>query len=580
MPQRFDIELFNSDPELVARLARAEDVFSFLNRQIAAPSLTVALVYRAAGLPRVVAASGVIEAGDVRELLFVRTVPFDIEYIVDGLRSKDGFDCTATASLSVHAVAERTELEALRRTLLGSGMELRRDRLVRHFADAVRSALSAFAESHDANNLTMPACWDAFDRVMARHAAQVCFESGMQLSPNPRVTFASDAFQQSQQQRRAANQRADREKAEAARRAAATAAREAHLTEMGKMLTRIKTMAGDGGVLDVAELIKTFDAGQRGRLYEGLIVTKQPVGRTQAVLVVSGSELLWFDPADPRKPNRRERISKDAGPLRSVRVVEVGGETKIIIGARCGVHVADRACGSIQTLVFNDRPDVRGGVNAAAILGPHLYATHSEVGLTQWRLDGDGAPTACLTDFTDGSKSVRDVQVEAGRLWLAVDNLVVGWTPGDDAPQEALPAPAEVTTLLMADGYAVAGLRDGSVVRWPAGDPVAMETIRTATGTIVRSLAWLSGGGVPRLLIGDGRPHLDLLVLGDSYHGEYRCLHELRGGFAAEDLIVGVNDRRDHLFLWDVDKPASPSIGIGVRRLTGHSIQDLALLGG
>jgi len=582
MSQRFDIEAFNRDAELVASLAPAEDVFSFLNRQVDAPASTVALVYRAAGLPAVVAAGRAIEAGDARELLFVRTVPFDLEYTFDGLLSQDGFDCAATASLSVRAVAERTELEAFRRTVLGSGMEVRRDRLTRHFADAVRSALSAFAESHDATELTTPACWDAFDAVMAKQAAQVCFESGMQLGPDPRATFASKAFEQSQHDRRAADLRADREQAETERRAAAAAAREAHMAELGEMLAKIKTLADESGVLDMPELVKTFDAGQRGRLYEGLIATKEPVGRTQAVLVVSGSELLWFDPADPLKPSRRQRLSKDAGPLRSVCVVETGGEKKILIGARSGVHVADRACESIQTYVFNERPDVRGGVNASAILGPHLYATHSEVGLTQWRLDAtDAAPsaTACLTEFTEGSKAVRDVQAEAGRLWLAVDNLVVSWVPGDDVSQKALATSVEVTALLMADGYAVAGLRDGSVVRWPASEPSAMETVRTATGTIVRSLAWLSGGGVPRLLIGDGRPHLDLLVLGDSYHGEYRCLHELRWGFAAEDLIVGVNDRRDHMFFWNADQPDSPSVGIGVRRLTGRSIQDVALLG-
>ncbi len=583
MSERFDIEALSSPGELVARLAQADDVFSFLNRQVVVPTSAVVLAYRSTGHPSVAASGAVIESGDVRELLFVRTVPFELEYSFDGLRSRDGFDCAATVSLSVQAVAERTELEAFRRTVLGSGMQVHQDRLVRHFADAVRSALSAFAESHDAEKLTMPACWDAFDAVLAEQAAQVCFESGMRLGPDARVTFASTAFEQSRANRRAADQRADREQAEASRRQAAAAAREAHLVEMGEMLTKIKTMAGDGGVLDVPELIKTFDAAQRGRLYEGLIAAKEPVRRTEAVLVVSGSELLWFDPADARKPSRRKKLSKDAGPLRSVRVVAVGGETKILVGARSGVHVTDRSCESVQTFMFNDRPDVRGGVNAATILGPHLYATHSEVGLTQWRLDVPNAAaslsTLCLLDFTEGSKAVRDVQVEARRLWLAVDNLVVSWVPGEDGSEKALMAPAEVTTLLLADGYAVAGLRDGSVVRWSASDPLAMETVRTATGTIVRSLAWLSGGGIPRLLIGDGRPHLDMLVLGDSYHGEYRCLHELRWGFAAEDLIVGVNDRRDHMFFWNADEPESPSVGIGVRRMTGRSIQDLALLG-
>ena len=84
--------------------------------------------------------------------------------------------------------------------------------------------------------------------------------------------------------------------------------------------------------------------------------------------------------------------------------------------------------------------------------------------------------------------------------------------------------------------------------------------------------------GVGRLLIGDGRPHLDLHVLGDSYHGEYRCGQNLRWGFATEDLVVGVNDRRDQFFAWHADDPEAPAASTSIGRLTGHSIQDVALL--
>jgi len=159
-----------------------------------------------------------------------------------------------------------------------------------------------------------------------------------------------------------------------------------------------------------------------------------------------------------------------------------------------------------------------------------------------------------------------------------VDQSAVGWRPDDAGPPIRLTALCEITALLSTCSDVVAGLRDGTVLRWLGAQADGAQTVRSATGSAVRSLAWLSGGGVGRLLVGDGSPHLDLLVLGDSFRGEYRCGQNLRWGFAAEDLVVGVNDRRDQLFTWRIDDPETPVAGVSVGRLTGHSIQDVAML--
>ena len=56
----------------------------------------------------------------VREILFVRTGPFELSYATAGLTSVDGFDCSATLDLSVDVVTDRSDLAAFRKTVLGS----------------------------------------------------------------------------------------------------------------------------------------------------------------------------------------------------------------------------------------------------------------------------------------------------------------------------------------------------------------------------------------------------------------------------------------------------------------------------
>lgn len=579
MSEKLNLDIFNRNLDLVARAVQADEIFSFLTRQITIPASCVALIQGPSGQPAVHPAGTEIDKDHASELFFVRTTPFELEYSTSGLPSKDGHDFSASVQMTVRIAPERTELEAFRQNLLGSRREVRLSRLHQHCEEAVLSALSAFIQSRDAADLVTPDRWGEFDPVLAEHFKPVGFESGLVLGTDPRVVFESAAYAESQREARADAIRENRDKEEALRREAAAKARAEHLAEVGTMLEKVKEMAGDGGALDVAELIKTFDTTQRGQLYHGLMALHEPERRTEAILVVAGSELLRFDPAKTDAPKKRRKLPKDAGALRSVRVMNDEEQADVLVGARHGVHVIDREKHEVRTCLLKDRPEIRGGVNAAVRLGDAIYSTHSEVGLIRWSLDKLDSHELCLTEFTEGSRSVRDVQTDpAGRLWFAVDDLVVGWTPERADSQTAIQAPAEVTCLSVADGHITAGLRDGSIVRWLIGDEKRMETIRGASSGPIRSLSWLSGGGIPRLLVGDGRQHLDLLVLGDSYRGEYRCLHNLRWGFAAEDLIVGVNDRRDHLFLWRVDSPESPTKTIPVSRITGRSIQDVALL--
>ena len=266
------------------------------------------------------------------------------------------------------------------------------------------------------------------------------------------------------------------------------------------------------------------------------------------------------------------------GGLRSVRAATHDGRDLLLAGARSGVIVLDPERDALTAYPFRNAHSLRGGVNAAVLGGDRLYATHSEVGLSEWQLDYPDSHRLRLEDELGGCQSVRDLQAGDGRLWLAADRRAIGWRCGDDGAETTLDAGEIITALLAAEGDVYAGLKNGAVLRWMEGNPESRDLFRPTGGEAVGSLSCHPGGGVPRLVVADTSPHLALYVIGDQHRSEYRCDERVRRGWAADDLLCGVNDRRDMILLWNPAEPQQPTARIPVARLCGHSIQDVALL--
>ncbi len=579
MATRFDMETFTRDHTVVAILVPADDVFSILSRQLAMPSECVALVEGESGRPSLVPAGQAVEASGARSLFFAKTLLFPLEYAFSGQESKDGYEFDARVRLSVRIVPERAELAALRKTVFSRDNKIDLANLRDHCEEVVRTTISAFTKTRDSATLSSPETWGEFDGLLSELFKPVGFESGLALGPDPRLTLESPAYAEARQADQSASLHRKHLEAEEQLRAAAIEARSRHLDDLDQLLERVREIAGKSGSMDVATLVKTFDAGQRGVLYEGLVALNQTGRATKAILVAAGHELIWLDPTSPQTPQRRQNLSSDIGPLRSIRLSRDGKDHLLMIGARNGVHLMSARDSERVIYTFSCDEELRGGINAAVLLGDFLYATHSEVGLIRWERSQPDKGEACLTDLTDGALSVRNVQVdESGRIWFSVDNRVIRWEPTTDTAPLQLEAPADITVLLLSDGHVYAGLENGSVVRWNAINTKSRMTLRSASGESIRSLDWLGGGGVPRLLIADGRPHLDLQVLGDAYKGEYRCNRHLRWGFAAEDYIVGVDSSRDRIIIWGVDTPEVPLHMVSIGKICGRSIHDVALL--
>ncbi len=576
MAATFNINAFMTDMQTVACVVRPQAVFSMLTRRVNVPPDCVAIVWGESGTPTVVASGRTIEAEECRKLLFVRTTPFDLEYEFTGLTSKDGYAIGADVGLSIGVGADRAEVIAFHKTIMGSAETLSPERLRPLCEPTIRRAVEAFVRGRGAAEVVAADASEAFDSLLAEEFKPWAFETGLALMSSARFAAVSSDFVESQSREKSAAVKQQRLDAERQQRERDRQRRESHLADLSATLEKLQAMAEKAPGTGAVELIQTFSPAERGGLYQALLM-RPTASKTGAVLVVAGEDVLSLDPCSPDKPMARRSLPTALGPLRSVRTTTTSGGAAWLVGSRKGVHLVTP--GDVQSYAFESDRELRGGVNAAMMAKDHLFATHSEVGLVRWPRVESGPFELLLKEPLSGCKSIRDVQMDgAGRVWLAADRKVLGLTGDSGEIAAMLEAPANVTAMLVADESVIAGLADGRIVRWLFGAYDRYETLRHASGRSVESLAWLEGGGAARLLVGDRQPHLEMLVLGDAFSVEYRCGQPVRWGHAAADWVVGVNDRRDQLILWRTDTPQEPERIVHIGQLCGHSIQDVGLV--
>ncbi|MFQ6049092.1 MAG: hypothetical protein ACE5K7_06995, partial [Phycisphaerae bacterium] len=368
-------------------------------------------------------------------------------------------------------------------------------------------------------------------------------------------------------------------------------ARRQHLGELQALLEQLQSTVKDSPQLSLLQLIRTFNQSQRGQLYEALTSLLPPQQRTGWIVAAAGSELLWFErpgerlgPERTPSPARRISLSDELGPLRSVQAAQYpGGQTVLLVGAHHGLHIVEPdAARTVLSLGFAPRPELRGGINAATLVGSRVLASHSEAGLLCWSLEQPGQVRQLLARHSRDARAVRHVQADpAGWVWLSIDQRVVR-LPADQLDDERAVffggCDDLVSALTVAGRVVYAATQSGQIVRWQADRPDQPEVIEPPRGRPIESLQWLCLGGINRLIIPDAAGGLLVQVLGDTYRCAYRSDQPIRFARAGQDLLLGVNDRRDRAYLWRPEEPDEPPAVLHIGRLCGHTIQDVLLL--
>jgi hypothetical protein len=538
-------------------------------------------------------------------LLLVRPGPWSLEFIDLGVTTKDRAEAVVFASVEVSPRAEPVELAALARMIAESGFHdrLTANDLTERWAEIVSQAIHAMAAETALDELVEHPDAGKLRAALETALAGPLFRAGLELGPETRLRIESEDYERRRQ--------ADREAAKAEELANLQAridqvrhqTRSAELDRLSGVLDRLAELGGrlrDGG--DAAR------ARQVGQLLARLAPADQQA------LVVGSLELT-----EPESPSPVCVVSPDRGPVplpacdaaaQSVGPLRWLGldRPRLLLGGRDGVAVmaiSSEGDGEAPTATLQavftvpaapDGARRRGGVNAAAVAGGQLLATHSEIGLIAWPIDEPNAPPRLLVPAPFGGGSVQptmtglSMSVSApahsvraatadpvGGLVFAVDGDVLRIVPHmQEQPTVVLSAGSPVTALAVDGDELYVGDQAGRLTRLDDG---RAEVIASFGGPIA-SLQLIVHGWLRRLLVSAGPAGLALV------QPDTRLTTTLSAGGAgvrqavySRGWVIAISGRRDRI-IWRRRLSASGSLApdaeLSMFSTLGHSVQAIA----
>jgi len=584
MAHRFDPQKFFGRFENVALHVPASEIFGLLVRSVDLPANWAAFVTRKTGDNAVVSEGEIVESGDVDDVMFVRVSPIEVGSQESNIITQDRFSCRAEVCLRVSVIPERGELMSFLKTVLGSHRVVQAEGIARYLQPAIRTALARFAADHDAGDLVGAGCTEDVATVLSEAVNGPCFAAGLRLEGRPVVQIDSKTLRQLQRaEQETSRQLAEHEAARQLKQAIARAQAE-HVDHLAELLTRLNDMAQSSPNVELGELIRTFTDEQRGELYGALFAAVKPTEQTRWIVVAAGDDLMFFDAQSLDTPTRQLKIAGPAGAVRSIQTRrDDDGRLALLLGAGTGVYrlPVDRAEPDL-TLLFKGALEVRGGFNAAVVVGDRVIASHSELGLCEWDINEPTQVRSRFESMTRQARAVRDVQLFEGELFCSIDDRIICW-PADDAADRTSHvysgSHAAITSLRVASDGVFAGNSEGDILHWPSHRDANPNRLHTGSQRAAESISLLLSHGVRRLVFADTSLCVRSQVLGDTYACEYQAGGQtLRRVEVAPDLIVATNDLRDRLICWTPDEPDRPVATIPVSSLCGRSIQDVCLV--
>lgn len=580
---KFDPLPFFGATEHVALHVAATEIFSLLKRTLDLPPAWGALVARKKGDHVLVGAGGEVPGADAESVLFFRATPLELVIEEAGLATKDGFQASGKAKFRLSLIPDRGELLSFQRAALGSHRVMHLERLGAYVAPAVRGVLAKFTTGLTASGLMSPQAAGDAGAALVEGLTGACFDAGLRLEGKPAVSFASEAYERVRRvEEDTARQRGEHEAARQLQEAISEA-RDKHLDRLKDLLEKLDTLAADSPSVALPDLMRTFSERERGELYEALFAAEQPTTSTRWIVVAVGDEVIFYDGARPVTPARRLTISGTAGPVRSVQVAEVGGRQVLLLGAQRGLYTMpiDRAEPD-ETYPVPGSPSPRGGFNAAAFAEGRLFASHSELGLYEWKFGDSGSARRLFESSTVNAEAVRGTCALGDVLYASIDGQVVAWRPGADAerPAQIFAGSSDtITALCPSEAGLIAGNSRGDVIRWKAGKFSEPEVIQRGGGRPVESVWLARTRGVDRLFFTDTSLHVTSRVLGDTFLCRYEAGGQtLRRVEVGADILVATSDLRDRLIIWRPGQPARPEMIVPVGSQTGRSVQDVCLV--
>lgn len=240
------------------------------------------------------------------------------------------------------------------------------------------------------------------------------------------------------------------------------------------------------------------------------------------------------------------------GSLRSIQSESLNGSPVLLIGARRGVYIVDRASKRISNYPLQSAFNPLTGVNAVAIIGGKIYGTHSQFGLLRWSIPGVQVPAdSFLTNYTESARSVRSIFIDEGRWPTFACGRRVLALEHDVHPHvvaEYSDAPSDILLVHSYGDRFVAACQNGEIVCWEKSRPDWCRELMRLPEDI--SACTVSADG-RSLVIGTRGPSVRVYSLDQNVIARYDAPQDMRMAREFGRHLFGVSRDRSTLYLWE-----------------------------
>jgi hypothetical protein len=578
---------FQQNRGLLAFRLSSSELPGIFSRKLAIPSGSAALVLQSDGTASMLSAGQ--EVNGKFEAVLVRIGDLSLSLGFLGLRTQDGFAIDARVSL-VLRIDHRTVATLRSFSQFMGGAVYRQKDLEEYVADRVRAICGSVASASLANALHgKDVSLDMETRVSEKMQTHL-MGTGLIFEKVIAVEFLSRDY--------------ERDVAQATQTAKEAKQREKRIKELAEFLQR------EGSVKSLLEQVQ--DPKLKSMLYARLFLNEridassitthlderaleEVYGHMQQILsgepvslddiltdsaarlyAVAGSKVIDIAPTEPY-----EMVVHDIGEgMRSVRAANVGGRDVLLLGVKRGCLVYDVESKQKRYYPLPDLKTPRGGVNAVAVHGSSLFATHSEFGLALWNLNEPGKPAELLYDsITSSQKTTRAVQTTPERLLFASgsDIYSIVYSELSAAPQMYRGSHGPVTSIVNSAESLYASTEDGVILQWDIKQPDYPSVLLRKNDPIYGlHLARLRG--VAHLMYSFNDTSLHARVIGQTLEVEFEALGATFTVFdAASDLVCASGQRGRTLFLWKPSSPRRPLKTIDLSKIETKEIMDLCI---
>lgn len=599
-----------NDAALVALRVRGDEWPRGLRGCTLVPDSWIALVTSRDGRRRVAPAGDDPRPADDDTLLFIRRPALDVSVERSRQAAADGNAVSAIAAVRLVVGVRDDELAAFA-TLLRGEAELSIAQLAQRCREAgAETALGMFLRENPAEALVHGEPRAAFEPVLRATLQRWLFESGLSLESVPALRVTSDTLARREALERDATERLEHIHARELVEQASLAAAQRRLTAVSDLFDKLRAAAADDDARRWHELLPALTPTERGRLLENLWRLTPDRHTVAFIAAVLGDVCVWVDPRQPARLARRVALSPHLGGLRSVRYL--AERDALAVGTARGVWLVAAQTGEVLAEFAAPADDLpRTGFNGACLSGARLVASHSQLGVWSWALDGPADPhcvlspqhaaearleravgssrfatpvspaySAELRSLSGRSTTIRcATALPAGGFAVAVDSAVHLFDEAGARLRSLDTGGAVIDALAVLDEHVYVGTDTGFLLRDRLDASQDVWEVLHRTYEPIDSLAARRWSDVVEVVVPAGREG----VVG-VYPGEglvTRLMHvrsPVRRAWAADDALVALNDLRDRLLILTGEEPDETPREAPLARLVGNTVQDACLV--